>query len=168
MDKERTEKTLRELVEPLVRSMGFDFWGLSYAPAGGRGLLRVYIDAEDGVSVDDCAEVSRNLSVMLDVEDPVPGGYNLEVSSPGLEREFFRPSQLAGYEGQDLSVVLREPEDGRKKFTGSLASVSGEAFTILQGGAALTFDWHKVKQVRLVYRFPETGVPASGGKGKAR
>ena len=162
-----TEDKLEKLIRPLVESMGLTFWGLKMATGKKRGILKVFIDSEEGVTVDQCAEVSRNLSVMLDVEDPIPGAYSLEVSSPGIEREFFRIAQLGPHVGEDLTVQLKEPIDGRKKFTGTLTKTADEEFEIEdENGERESFAWDQVKQARLRYEFPEPGDGKPGKKQK--
>jgi ribosome maturation factor RimP len=162
-----TEQQLHDLIKPLVESLGFSLWGIRMATGSKRGVLKVFIESEDGVTVDQCAEVSRNLSVMLDVEDPIPGRYSLEVSSPGIEREFFSPDQMQPYVGEDVSVHLKDPVDGRKNFAGTLMRTAEQEFEIQeQEGNRLTFAWDKVKQTRLRYRFPEPGNGKPGKKSR--
>lgn len=167
MKSNATEKTLEKLIRPLVESMGLEFWGLKMATGKKRGILKVFIDSEDGVTVDQCAGVSRNLSVMLDVEDPIPGTYALEVSSPGIEREFFRMEQLAPHMGESVVIQLNNPVNERKKFIGTLQKVTDNEFEIEdEGGERLTFAWDQVKQARLRYEFPEPGDNKPGKKPK--
>ena len=116
---------LEKFARPLVESLGFDYWGAEYL--SGDALLRVFIDAESGISVDDCAAVSRELSVMLDVEDIVASKYRLEISSPGMKRQFFELQQFQGFLGHQLKVRLRSSFEGRKNFKGVLSSVDLEA-----------------------------------------
>jgi ribosome maturation factor RimP len=161
------ESQLEDLIRPLVESAGLEFWGLKMAGGKKQGVLKVFIDHEDGVTVDQCAEVSRNLSVMLDVEDPIPGKYSLEVSSPGIEREFFRVDQLGPYIGGELTLHLKEPRDGRRKFTGTLIRAADHELDIEdESGERLTFAWDGIKQARLRYRFPEPGDGKPGKKSK--
>ena len=99
---------IADLAAPLAASLGLELWGVELAFSG-RGLVRVFVESEDGVSVDQCAELSRLLGLSLDVEDLVPGAYVLEVSSPGLERTFFTEAQLARAVGQRVEITLHEP-----------------------------------------------------------
>lgn len=133
---------LKALLAPAVSSLGFEIWGVEYLVRGRHRLLRVYIDREEGVTVDDCAAVSHQVSGVLDVEDPIPGEYTLEVSSPGLDRVLFDPSQYARYTGSLLSVRTQAAIGGRRRFRGRLASVGGEGFVLAldEGGEqAITF-----------------------------
>jgi ribosome maturation factor RimP len=143
-------KRLRDLVEPIARDMGLTLWGIEHGAAGKRRLIRIYIDSERGVGVDQCAELSRHLGLVLDVEDVVPGSYVLEVSSPGLERPFFDPSQLEGYVGRELSIQLGEPLQGRKNWRGELRSVHGPVLRLLADGQEVEFAWEHIRKARLV------------------
>jgi ribosome maturation factor RimP len=120
------EQKIQELLEPTVEALGFELWGLEYRSQGRHTLLRLYIDGENGIGVDDCASVSRQVSSVLDVEDPISGEYTLEVSSPGLDRLLFRPEQYPGYVGEWIEIRLRVPFEGRRKFKGTLKGIEGE------------------------------------------
>jgi ribosome maturation factor RimP len=110
------------LLAPLVEGLGYELWELEYAPGRGNGFLRLYIDAPAGISLDDCERVSRAVSEVLDAEDPVPGQYTLEVSSPGLERPLRTEAQFARYVGATVFVELAQPLDGRRRFKGALVA----------------------------------------------
>jgi len=114
------------MLEPTVEAMGFELWGLEYLSQGRHSVLRIYIDAEQGVGVDDCAAVSEQVSSLLDVEDPITGEYVLEVSSPGLDRLLFRLDQFPAYVGETVELRLRRPYEGRRRFKGILAGLEGE------------------------------------------
>ena len=120
------ESLLSEMLGPVVESMGFVFWGLEYIPQGKHSTLRVFIDHADGITVDHCAAVSRQLSSVLDVEDPISGEYALEVSSPGMDRPIFTLEQYASLAGNIIDVRLRMAFDGRRKFKGRLIGVEQE------------------------------------------
>ena len=120
------EQKIEALLEPTVEALGFELWGLEYLSQGRYTTLRLYIDAEKGVTVDDCAEVSRHVSAVLDVEDPITGEYTLEVSSPGVDRLLFRLDQYPTYVGEWIELRLRVPFEGRRKFKGTLKGVEGE------------------------------------------
>lgn len=159
---QRTKDALRELAEPLVESMGFDLWGVEYAGSAGQPVIRLYIEAESGVTVDDCAKVSRSLSVALDVEDLIPGRYVLEVSSPGLDRLFFGPEQMAPYVGQPVDVSTDEAVDGRRHFKGTLESVRGGELTLLAEDEPVALSWNNIKKARLCFEPPETDKGRKG------
>lgn len=120
------ESQLIELLSPVVESMGFIFWGIEYRPQGNQSLLRVYIDHSDGISADQCADVSRQISSVMDVEDPISSEYTLEVSSPGMDRPLFTLEQFQQFIGEFVEVRLRIPFDGRRKFNGRLQGIEDQ------------------------------------------
>jgi len=120
------ESRLSELLGPTIESLGFELWGLELISPSRRATLRIYIESENGVTVDNCATVSRHLSSVLDVEDPIQGEYTLEVSSPGVDRLLFKPEQYGLYIGEPIEIRLRVPFEGRRKFRGWLIGLEGE------------------------------------------
>ena len=124
------EEKIQELLESSIKALGFTVWGLEYLSQGRHTLLRLYIDGENGVNVDDCARVSRQVSSILDVEDPISGEYTLEVSSPGLDRILFQLEQYPAYVGEWIEIRLRAPFDGRRKFKGTLKGIEGEDLVV--------------------------------------
>ena len=156
--------TLEGLIAPLAEQHGLTLWGLEFASGPGRGVLRIFVDTPEGVTVDQCARLSRDLSVLLDVEDPIPGRYSLEVSSPGLDRTFFRPEQMAAYLGQEVTLALREPEEGRRSLRGILLRVEGDTVFLDESGAELAVDFAHVKRAQLRFAHPTPAKPGKGGK----
>ena len=124
------DQQISELLGTTVEALGFELWGVEYLSQGRHSLLRVYIDAEDGITVDDCARVSEQISSVLDVEEPISGEYTLEVSSPGMDRLLFRLDQYPGYVGEIVELRLRNPFEGRRKFKGVLTGIEGEDVVI--------------------------------------
>ncbi|MEM7053538.1 MAG: ribosome maturation factor RimP [Pseudomonadota bacterium] len=135
------EDDVSRLLRPTIESMNFEFIGLEYLPNPKNRLLRVYIDrAPGGVTVDDCAELSREISALLDVEDPIRGEYSLEVSSPGAERPLFEAAHYRQFAGHEAVLQLYSPHQGRRKLSGTLIGASehdeaqievdGELFTV--------------------------------------
>ena len=120
------EDKIRALLAPTVEAMGYELWGIEHRTQGRHSLLRLYIDAEQGITVDDCAEVSRQVSGVLDVEDPINGEYTLEVSSPGVDRLLFDLAHYSLYVGEWIELRLRVPHEGRRKFKGTLKGIEGE------------------------------------------
>jgi len=120
------ERQIEQLLLPTVEAMGFELWGVEYMSQGRHTLLRLYIDAEQGITVDDCASVSHQASSVLDVEEPISGEYTLEVSSPGMDRLLFKLEQYADYVGENIELRLRSPFEGRRKFKGVLKGTEGE------------------------------------------
>ncbi len=118
------------MLEPTVEAMGYELWGIEYLSQGRHSTLRVYIDAENGITVDDCAAVSEQVGSVLDVEDPITGEYTLEVSSPGMDRLLFKPEQYPAYVGEIVDLRLRSPFEGRRKFRGILKGIEGEDIVV--------------------------------------
>ncbi|EGH96702.1 Ribosome maturation factor RimP [Pseudomonas syringae pv. antirrhini] len=114
---------LQGLLAPVVVALGYQCWGIDFSSQGKHSVLRIYIDKEGGVLVDDCAIVSRQISGVLDVEDPISTEYTLEVSSPGMERPLFTIEQFALYAGEQVRIKLRSPFEGRRNFQGLLRGV---------------------------------------------
>jgi ribosome maturation factor RimP len=114
------------LLKPVVEGLGIELWELEYAANRGNGLLRLYIDTAEGVTLEDCERVSRAVSDVLDREDPLPGHYTLEVSSPGLERPLRTAAHFARYVGGEVFVELSQPVEARRRFKGLLVA-AGEA-----------------------------------------
>ncbi|BCE00799.1 ribosome maturation factor RimP [Marinicellulosiphila megalodicopiae] len=117
------EQELIDLIQPIVEGLGFVYWGLEYVGQGKYTTLSVYIDSPNGIDVENCAEVSRQISAMMDVEDPITAEYTLEVSSPGVDRLLFTVDQYEQYIGEKVQVKLRAPFDGRRNFKGQLKGV---------------------------------------------
>ena len=122
--------TLAARLTPLVEGLGYELWELEYSPGRGNGFLRLYIDAEAGITLEDCERVSRAVSEVLDAEDPIPGQYTLEVSSPGLERPLRTPQQFARFVGETVFVETVQPQEGRRRFKGVLTAVGAAAIEV--------------------------------------
>ena len=140
------------MVAPAVTALGYELWGCELVSAGKhRRLLRVYIDRPQGVNVDDCAKISRQISAILDVEDPIAGAYLLEVSSPGLDRPLFTLAQCQRYIGSKIRVRLRSAINEQKNFTGTLQSISKECVILqLDAESSLELAWRDVDKAHLV------------------
>jgi len=119
------QEQLQALIAPIVASLECELWGLEYLTQGRYTTLRLYIDAENGVTLEDCEKVSRQVSSVMDVEDPIEGEYTLEVSSPGMDRPLYTPAHYARYIGEQVSLRLRVARDGRRKFKGTILAVEG-------------------------------------------
>ncbi|GGA84927.1 ribosome maturation factor RimP [Neiella marina] len=117
------ESRLTDMLTPAVEALGYELWGLEFVRAGKHSTLRLFIDSPNGITVDDCAEASRQASAVLDVEDPISSEYNLEVSSPGLERPLYKIQHYEMYVGHEISVKTRMPQFGQRKFQGILKAV---------------------------------------------
>jgi ribosome maturation factor RimP len=117
---------LQALVAPVVEALGYECWGIEFLSQGRHSLLRIYIDHVDGVLVEDCEKVSRQISGVLDVEDPISAEYTLEVSSPGMDRPLFTLQQFAGHVGEQVKIKLRSPFEGRRNFQGLLRGIEDQ------------------------------------------
>jgi ribosome maturation factor RimP len=140
-----------EMLEPGIRSLGYELVGVEYQSGGkGGGLLRVYIDSADGISADDCQKVSYQVSGVLDVEDPIPGHYTLEISSPGLDRLLFRPEDFERFAGQQVKLRTASPVNGRRNFKGRLVGMRDGQVVIEQDDGEVSLAHEQVDQARLV------------------
>lgn len=149
---------LAGVIAPALETLGVVLWGLEFASAGSRMVVRVYIDAENGPDIGLCAKVSRHLGATLDAEDALPGAYVLEVSSPGLERRFFSTEQMAAYLGRVVDVRLNTPQDGRRHLRGVLVAAGAadgvDGIVVDEAGSQLRVGWEAVKVAHLVHEFP--------------
>lgn len=141
---------LRQLLRPVVEAMGYELVGVEYHPRAGGALLRVYIDQEAGINVADCEQVSHQIGGVLDVEDPIPGHYTLEVSSPGLDRPLFEAAHFARFAGREARIELIAPQHGRRRFRGRLRGVTGDEVIIEVEGELLSVPLAQVEKARLV------------------
>ncbi|WP_405223756.1 ribosome maturation factor RimP [Lentisalinibacter sediminis] len=144
-----TEDEIRQLLEPTLATMGYELVDLE-ARIGGKGLLRLYIDKPEGVSLEDCERVSHQVSGVLDVEDPIPGEYVLEVSSPGLDRPLKRPEHFERFVGSEAKVALRVPLDGRRRFRGTLEGVEDGYVAMRVDGELYRLRIADIDKARLV------------------
>ena len=142
----REPAELRKLIEPAVTALGYELVGVEL----GRGLLRVYIDHEEGISADDCQSVSYQVSGLLDVEDPISGKYALEISSPGLDRPLFKAADFERFAGQQVTLKLTIPVEGRRKYTGVLLGLNDEQVIVNAEGQELSFSLDQIDQAKLV------------------
>lgn len=142
--------TLTALFKPAVEAMGCDLWGIEYLSQGKHSLLRVYLDKEGGIDVEDCAQVSRQISSILDVEDPISGEYTLEVSSPGLDRPLFTPAQYEAYAGSHVKLRLHEPFEGKRNFSGLIKGVEDEEIILIVDDNAYTLPFELIEKANIV------------------
>lgn len=142
---------LRDLLEPAVTALGCELVGIEYHPSGKHSLLRVYIDRPEGVTVDDCSAVSYQVSGLLDVEDPIPGHYTLEVSSPGLDRPLFGARDFERFAGREVKIRTRFPVAGQRNFRGLLQGMQGQQVVVdEQDGRRVELPLDQIEQARLV------------------
>lgn len=145
-----TEK-LSHMLQPAIEVLDLELWGIEYLTKGRSALLRVYIDSEEGVTIDDCEKVSRQISAILDVEDPISGEYTLEVSSPGLDRPLFTAEQYAAYVGEVINVRLNSPIDGRRKFKGVLNSADPKTIVMTVDNQPVEILFSQIEKANVAY-----------------
>jgi len=142
---------LNEIIEPVVTAMNFEFVGLEYLSGASPAVLRIYIDQPDGINVDDCALVSRQVSAVLDVEDPISSEYNLEVSSPGLNRPLFTVEQYQQCLGEKVQIKLRYHLDGRRKFTGIVRKAEGSEIELMVDNEIVVISVSDIDKGNMVF-----------------
>lgn len=145
-----TGEELTRLLEPAVERLGYELSDLEFRIGGRDGLIRVYIDKPEGVGLADCETVSRQISAVLDVEDPLPGHYVLEVSSPGLDRKLTKPAHFQRFLGSDVKVKLRFPVAGRRNFRGKLTAASEEKIEVEVDAQSHSLPLATIESARLI------------------
>jgi ribosome maturation factor RimP len=145
--------TLRErliaLIEPLVERLGCELVDLEYGTGRGSALVRLYIDRPGGVGIEDCERVSREVSALLDVEDPIPTAYTLEVSSPGFDRVLRTRAHFVRFAGQRVFVELATPREGRRRYTGTLVAAGDAGIELDVDGERVTVRYEELAKARL-------------------
>ncbi|MCI7479987.1 MAG: ribosome maturation factor RimP [[Pasteurella] aerogenes] len=147
------EEKLQDLLQGSVEDLGCELWGIECQRAGRFLTVRLYIDKEGGVTVDDCADVSRQVSAILDVEDPIADKYNLEVSSPGLDRPLFTLSQFERFVGEEIAVHLRIPMQDRRKWQGKLEKIENDMLTLIVDGQPQVLVFGNVQKANVIAKF---------------
>ncbi|CAM4000343.1 MULTISPECIES: ribosome maturation factor RimP [Vibrio] len=147
------ERQLTEMLEAPVEALGYELVGLEFIRAGEYSTLRIFIDSENGINVDDCAEVSHQVSAVMDVEDPISVAYNLEVSSPGLERPLFKAAHYEQFVGQEVSIVLKMGIENRRKWKGVIKGVDGELVTVETDNQDNEFAISNISKANLIPKF---------------
>jgi len=146
-------KQVEEVAESLVVSEGMELVDLEYRREGPRWMLRLFIDKEGGVTVDDCARISRELGDLLDVKDIIPQAYILEVSSPGLNRRIRKKEDFSRFAGQKIQLWLASPKDGRRKIVGDLVGVEGEEVVVTAPEGRISVALTDIAKANLIYEF---------------
>ncbi|MGM0652795.1 MAG: ribosome maturation factor RimP [Bacillota bacterium] len=151
MSREQVQDNLVNLIEPFLEDMGFELLRLDYV-TGKKGQLRLFIDTEDGVTIDHCEEVSRALSGFLDMQDPIPHAYTLEVSSPGLERPLTKKEHFQRFQGEKVKVKTSEVIKGSNKFSGVLQSAGSDSIEVIgDDGSSVVIPYNKIDRANLWY-----------------
>ena len=145
-----TGDELAKLLEPTVERLGYELADLEVRLGSKGGMVRVFIDKPEGIDLEDCEKVSLGVSALLDVEDPVPGNYNLEVSSPGLDRKLTKVEHFQRFEGDTVNVKMRFPIEGRRRFRGTLVSSDDENIVVEVDGESHSLPLKTIDTARLV------------------
>lgn len=160
---------LRELLEPVVNDLGYELVLLEFSPHKGAASLRLFIDSARGIGLGDCEKVSREVAATLDVEDPIPQAYQLEVSSPGLDRPLVKPEHFLRFRGEQVKVQTLAPIGGRRRFLGLITGAGEREVSLQTAEGAVTLPLAEIERARLVPNLPgATPKGARPGKGRAR
>ncbi len=149
---------LLALVEPLVGNLGYELVELEFGGGRGSGTLRVYIDRAEGVGIEDCERVSREISALLDVHDPIPTGYRLEVSTPGLDRVLRTPAHFARFAGARIEVELIAPREGRRRYAGQLLQAGTTGIEMAVDDMQVPVSYAEIFRARLVPEWPDMSI----------
>jgi len=144
---------LTELIQPVVEGLGCELWGIERQSSGRSSTLKVYIDAEVGVDIEDCARISRQLSSLLDVEEPLKGEYTLEVSSPGMDRRLFRQDQFEAFAGAKVRIQLKRSYEGQRKYSGLLKGMDGDEVILGFDDEEILFPLEAIEKANVIPEF---------------
>ena len=144
---------LTEMIQPVVEGLGCELWGIERLSTGRFSILKIYIDAVEGVDIEDCARVSRQVSSLLDVEEPVTGEYTLEVSSPGMDRRLFRLDQFEAFAGAKVRIQLKRPYEGQRKYSGLLRGIEGDEVILDLDDEEILFPLEAIEKANVVPEF---------------
>lgn len=148
--KEKTEQAVFDLCEPVAASYGLELVQVQYRREGHGWVLRIMVDREGGVTVDECGSLSREVSDLLDVEDLIDASYNLEVSSPGLDRPLTKLADFDRFAGREINLRTVQPIEGRRNFKGILEGIQNEVVKLLVDGKNYELEWSLVQKANLV------------------
>ena len=147
------QETLQALIAPVVESLACEFWGMEYLSQGRHTTLRVFIEREGGVLLEDCEKVSRQISAVMDVEDPISGEYTLEVSSPGVDRPLYTLDHYQRFIGHKAELRLRVPFEGRRKFSGTIAGIENDEVMLHVDSEEYLFPIDSIEKANIVPQF---------------
>ncbi|WP_025819334.1 ribosome maturation factor RimP [Shewanella marina] len=147
------ESKLEQMLRVPVEALGYQMWGIEYIQAGKHSILRLYIDSDNGINIEDCAETSRQVSAVLDVEDPISTEFTLEVSSPGVDRPLFNAEQYAKYIGEDVKLQLTMPVAGSRNLKGAVSKVEGQMLSVVVDGNELVVALDNIRKGNVIAKF---------------
>ena len=147
------QSQLETIIEPIVTALEYSLWGIDFVSRGRESLLRIYIDSENGISLDDCVKVSRQVSAVLDVEDPIADEYTLEVSSPGVDRPLFKLEQYGMMAGNMANIRLRMPFEGRRRFKGVIKGVEDQDVVLVADGHEFLLPIEVIEKAQIIPQF---------------
>jgi ribosome maturation factor RimP len=152
--RDETTERIREIAERVAASEGLEVVEVELRGKSPRAMLRIFIDKPEGVTHHDCEVVSRQVGAILDVEDPIPGSYMLEVSSPGVERRLYRPADYTRFAGKKVRLILKEPVDGRRQMVGRLDGLAGGVVTVTADrGEPVLVAYDNIERANLVFEW---------------
>ena len=147
-------KQLETILRPVVEGLGYEFWGIEFRSQGHHSLLRLFIDdAENGIGIEDCEAVSRQVSGVMDVEDPIQTEYTLEVSSPGMDRPLFQLEHYQAFAGHHVQLRLRMAFEGRRKFNGVIKGVEGDEVVLVVDDHEYLLPFDSIEKANIVPQF---------------
>lgn len=157
---------IARLVDDTIAALHVELWGVEYAARPNNALVRLYIDRTDReITIEDCEAVSREVAAIFDVEDPIRSQYTLEVSSPGLDRPFFKAAQMAGFIGERVEATLHAPVAGRRRLQGNIKSVDGQQVVLDVDGTEFSFEFAQAAKIRIKPDYARLlGQAGRGGK----
>lgn len=161
----RIPDEIEAMLAPVVDGLGYEWVGAEFR-GGADGMLRIYIDRPEGIGIEDCERVSTAVSGVLDVEDPFPGQYVLEVSSPGLDRPLFRPEHFARFQGESARLRMLRPVGRQKNFRGVIEAVDADSVTLEVDGESISLPFADIDKANLIFDFQQ-GAGARGGASEA-
>jgi len=166
----RVSREIESVIEPVVTGLGYEFIGAQFGQAENGQTLRIFIDVdnENGIVVEDCVAVSRQLSAVLDVEDSIASAYQLEVSSPGIDRPLFTPDQFQRQVNETIKVKMAVAVDGRRNFKGRLISVKDESALVEVDGIDYQLPVTDIEEANVVAEFPTNAAANKSGKSRKR
>jgi ribosome maturation factor RimP len=148
------EQQVVDLIEPTVQAMGYELLGIEFLGQGIHSRLRLFIDKDTGITLEDCEQVSRQVSALMDVEDPIHGQYSLEVSSPGTDRPLFKLAHFVRFVGHGVKLRLRQPQAGQRNFKGKIFAIEEAIIVLHMGdGAEVRVNVRDVEKANLVPEF---------------